>query len=118
MSALKALFFVKSLDGDAAHNEAMSVEADDPRARGSHLVELRLKDGERMVAFANRFPPLGAVFFLVPVDAKSNNLRILVNRAEVLSISRFDLRRVNPAQSFIAPCRRNSPRRLCFLIPY
>jgi hypothetical protein len=41
-----------------------------------------------LVAFANRFPPLGAYFFLVPVDPKSNNIRILVNRAQVVSIDR------------------------------
>ena len=41
LADLKALFFVKSLDGDSAHNEAMAAEATDPRARGSILVELR-----------------------------------------------------------------------------
>jgi uncharacterized protein DUF6982 len=89
LADLKALFFVKSLDGDSAHNEAMAAEAADPRSRGSIQVELRFRDGERLVAFANRFPPLGAFFFLVPVDAKSNNIRILVNRAQVVSIDRF-----------------------------
>jgi hypothetical protein len=90
LADLKALFFVKSLDGDSTHNEAMAAEAADPRARGSHLIELRFKDGERLVAFANRFPPLGAFFFLVPVDAKSNNIRILVNREQVVAIDRFN----------------------------
>ena len=89
LADLKALFFVKSLDGDSAHNEAMAAEATDSRARGSILVELRFTDGERLVAFANRFPPLGAYFFLVPVDPKSNNIRILVNRAQVVSIDRL-----------------------------
>jgi len=89
LADLKALFFVKSLDGDSAHNEAMAAEATDPRARGSILVELRFTDSERLVAFANRFPPLGAYFFLVPVDPKSNNIRILVNRAQVVSIDRL-----------------------------
>jgi hypothetical protein len=67
----------------------MAAEATDPRARGSILVELRFTDSERLVAFANRFPPLGAYFFLVPVDPKSNNIRILVNRAQVVSIDRL-----------------------------
>ena len=89
LADLKALFFVKSLDGDSTHNEAMAPEATDPRARGSIQVELKFKDGERLVAFANRFPPLGHFFFLIPVDTKSNNIRILVNRAEVVSIDRF-----------------------------
>jgi hypothetical protein len=89
LADLKALFFVKSLDGDSAHNEAMAPEVADPRSRGSIQVELRFTDGERLVAFANRFPPLGAFFFLLPVDPKSNNIRMLVNRAQVASIERF-----------------------------
>jgi hypothetical protein len=88
LADLKALFFVKTLEGDAAHNEAMSAAATDPRARGSHLVEMRFRDGERLVAFANRFPPVGAFFFVVPVDSASNNVRILVNRAELVSIEK------------------------------
>ena len=43
-------------------------------------MEVRFKDGERLVALANRYPPLGKLFFLVPVDPASNNIRILVNR--------------------------------------
>lgn len=89
LADLKALFFVKSLDGDASHNEAMAAETTDSRGRGSILVELKFSDGERLVAFANRFPPLGAFFFLLPVDTRSNNIRILVNRAQVVSIDRF-----------------------------
>lgn len=89
LAELKALFFVKSLDGDSTHAEAMSAVPADPRSRGSHLVELRFRDGERLVAFANRYPPLGAFFFLVPVDTKSNNIRILVNRQQVLNIEKL-----------------------------
>ena len=88
LADLKALFFVKSLEGDSAHNEAMAAAPADPRARGSHLIEMRFRDGERLVAFANRFPPAGAFFFVVPVDSASNNVRILVNRAELHSIEK------------------------------
>jgi hypothetical protein len=86
---LKALFFVKSHEGDAAHNEAMAVADADARVRGSVVVDLQFKDGERLVALANRFPPVGNVFFVVPVDAKSNNLRILVNREQVAMLERL-----------------------------
>jgi hypothetical protein len=86
---LKALFFVKSLDGDPAHTESTEVAESDPRVRGSHVIEFRFRDGERLVALANRYPPLGALFFVVPVDSKSNNIRILVNRAHVSSMDRL-----------------------------
>ena len=85
---LKALFFVKSLDGNPAHDEAMTVAAADPRVRGAHLMEVRFKDGERLVALANRYPPLGKLFFLVPVDPASNNIRILVNRDQLDSLEK------------------------------
>jgi hypothetical protein len=67
----------------------MDAAAADPRGRGAQLVELRFKDGERMVAFANRFPPVGKFFYVVPVDTKSNNIRILVNLAQLRSVSRL-----------------------------
>ncbi len=88
LADLKALFFVKTLEGDAKHQEGMAVAPADPRARGSHLIEMRFRDGESLVAFANRYPPVGAFFFVVPVDSASNNIRILVNRAETVSIEK------------------------------
>ena len=88
LAELKALFFVKSLEGNAAHDEAMRAAPADSRARGSHLIEMRFRDGERLVAFANRFPPVGAFFFVVPVDTASNNLRILINRTQITSIEK------------------------------
>lgn len=83
---LKALFFVKSLDGNAAHVEGDNIAATDPRLRGAKLVEVKFHDGERVVGLAMRYPPNKPYFFLVPVDAKSNNLRILVNQAQVASM--------------------------------
>jgi hypothetical protein len=88
LAELKALFFVKTLEGDAAHNEAMNAAPGDSRGRGSHLLDMRFRDGERLVAFANRYPPTGSFFFVAPVDTRSNNIRILVNRAEVVSIDK------------------------------
>lgn len=83
---LKALFFVKSLEGDRHHNESVAVNTSDPRLRGAKLVEVTFHDTERIVGMAMRFPPLQTFFFLVPVDTASNNLRILVNRNQVKSM--------------------------------
>lgn len=80
---LKALYFVKSLDGDSARVDASGIAPDDPRLRGSQLVEVRFRDGESVVGLAVRYPPNQPFFFLAPVDASGNNLRILVNQAEV-----------------------------------
>jgi hypothetical protein len=83
LADLKALFFVKSFDGDPKHVDAQAVPASDPRLRGSRLIEITFNDGEKIVGLATRFPPLKDLFFIVPADTASNNVRILVNKAHV-----------------------------------
>jgi hypothetical protein len=80
---LKDLFFVRSLEGDMARNDARALSPTDPRAHGSTAVSLHFPDGEVMVGLTNRFPPNRPFFFVVPVDPESNNIRILVNRGAV-----------------------------------
>lgn len=83
LADLKALFFVKSLEGNREHQEGMAVEPDDIRNRGACRMELTFADGERVVGLTVRYPPIKPFFFVVPADPKSNNIRILVNRAAV-----------------------------------
>lgn len=84
---LKALFFVKDPSGNPAHNEATDPTPGDPRLVGGRKIAVRFTDGETIVGMSNRFPPLGNNFFMVPIDPKSNNLRILVNRAATVAIT-------------------------------
>jgi hypothetical protein len=86
---LKALFFVRSLDGDPTHNEAMDPDPTDPRARGATLVSLRFYDGERVVGMTMRYPQRDQFFFLTPVGARSNNIRMLVNSAALVSLEQL-----------------------------
>lgn len=83
---LKALFFVRSLEGDMARHEGRTLDPADPRAKGSTAVSMQFPDGEVMVGLTNRFPPNRPFFFVVPVDPESNNIRILVNRSAVKKI--------------------------------
>jgi len=83
---LKALFFVRSLDGDMARHEGKALDPADPRAKGSTVVSMRFPDGEVMVGLTNRYPPNRPFFFVVPVDPESNNIRVLVNRGAVQKI--------------------------------
>lgn len=80
---LKALFFVRTLEGDMARNEGRTIDPNDLRARGSTAVSLQFPDGEVMVGLTNRYPPNRPFFFVVPVDPESNNIRVLVNRSAV-----------------------------------
>jgi hypothetical protein len=80
---LKALFFVKDLAGDPAHAEGTAVDPGDVRARGACRIAVEFGDGERLVGLTVRYPPVRPFFFVLPADATSNNIRILVNRAAV-----------------------------------
>jgi hypothetical protein len=86
LTDLKALFFVRSLEGNAARDEIHSIVPTDPRLRGSAPISLRFKDGESIVGRTNRYPPNRPFFFIVPIDPQSNNVRILINRAAVTSM--------------------------------
>lgn len=86
LADLKALFFVRSLEGSPQHHESVRVEPKDPRLHGSTVVRLRFEDGEELVGLTNAYPPTRPFFFVVPVDRESNTIRILVNRAAVVAI--------------------------------
>ncbi|MGH7553159.1 MAG: DUF6982 domain-containing protein [Longimicrobiales bacterium] len=87
LDELKALFFVRTLVGDSTHKEDRTPNPADPRARGSSIVTVRFADGEEIVGLINGYPPKRPYFFIVPVDPKSNNVRILINRAAVVSMA-------------------------------
>jgi hypothetical protein len=91
LAELKALYFVRSLDGDPARPRGSTVDPADPRARGAHRVELQFADGERLVGLTGRFPPVRPFFFVLPADGGGNNVRILVNRAAVVRIDQPEL---------------------------
>jgi hypothetical protein len=86
LAEAKALFFVRSLTGDPARKDVQELAPADVRAMGATRIEIRFKDGERLVAFTNRFPPRGNFYYVVPVDPASNNTRILVNQAAVATV--------------------------------
>ena len=84
---LKALFFVKDLVGNSAHEEGSTVEPEDARARSFASIAIEFKDGERVTGLTARYPPVRPFFYVLPADSRSNNLRVLVNRAAVVKIS-------------------------------
>jgi hypothetical protein len=83
LKELKALFFVKDLVGDASRDELLKLEPGDGRARGSFPIELEFADGEKLVGLTVRYPPIRPFFFVLPADTRSNNVRVLVNKAAV-----------------------------------
>jgi hypothetical protein len=87
LAQLKALYFVKSLPGNPTYNDAQALNRADPRQRGATAIDIRFKDGERLVGFTGRFPPNRPHFFVLPADTKSNNIRVLVNRDAIESMT-------------------------------
>ena len=86
MAELKAVFYVRTLEGNSTHNENLTPDPEDARSRGSSVVVLKFLDGENMVGLANALPGNKPYFFVVPVDPHSNNVRILVNQAALISV--------------------------------
>lgn len=87
LADLKALFFVKDLAGDPLYQDSQTLDPGDLRAWGARQVEVRFRDGEWLVGLAPTYQPQRQFFFVIPVDAKSNNVRVLVNRAATQSVN-------------------------------
>lgn len=83
---LKAVFFVRSLEGDAERDDSTELDPEDRRARGMKVVRVTFEDDEQIVGLTNHYPATRPRFFILPVDEKSNNLRILVNRDAIREI--------------------------------
>ncbi|HSJ65381.1 MAG TPA: hypothetical protein VK922_15925 [Gemmatimonadaceae bacterium] len=90
LADLKALFFVRDLDGNPERVEAMELDAADARARGAHPIEVEFADGERIVGLTVRYPPVRPYFYILPADTSSNNIRILVNRSAIVRMAQPD----------------------------
>jgi hypothetical protein len=83
---LKALFFVRTFEGNAEKKDSSTPVPGDPRTKGSTLVKLEFDDGEVLTGLVNAYPPIKQYFYLNPADLDSNNIRILVNRGAVRSM--------------------------------
>ncbi|HET9887412.1 MAG TPA: hypothetical protein VFR10_07865 [bacterium] len=88
LSQLKALFFVRSLDGNPKTNDQIVLDPKDTRVRGSTPIKVSFDDGETIAGLTNRFPPNKPYFYIVPVDPKSNNIRILINKSAVVAMEK------------------------------
>jgi hypothetical protein len=86
LSELKALFFVKDLQGDRTHTDHQVIGSADPRATGAKRLKITFRDGEELVALAPTYEGTRPLFYVLPADPNSNNIRILVNRTAVASV--------------------------------
>ena len=80
---LKAIFFVKSFEGNSSHMEEFLF--DDVRGPGRRLY-VTFEDGEILAGTATAYSPDKPGFFLFPIDPETNNERIFVVRDSVTKV--------------------------------
>jgi len=71
---LKAVFFVKSFEGDQSYQERTDVE----RTGFGKKIQVDFKDGETLVGYSPGFAKNRQGFFVFPADPESNNDRVYV----------------------------------------
>jgi hypothetical protein len=75
---LKAVFFVKDLEGDKSHRKSRCFTVKLPADAKVKQIAVLFKDGEVLTGYIESYTPLGKGFFVVPSDKKGNNLRAFV----------------------------------------
>ena len=74
LADLKAVFRVKSFDGDSTYQDNQEGE----RPGYGKKIRVVFKDGEEIVGYTSGYSEERTAFFVFPVDPTSNNERILV----------------------------------------
>ena len=106
IGALKAVFFVKSFDGNAKHVEDLDVNAAQGQGR---KILVTFADDEVVAGFTTGYAKDKQGFFLVPCDPRSNNARVYVVTAAVKRVAWADPARVS--SDLARPASRSRPRR-------
>ena len=75
IGALKALFFVRSFEGDAKHVDDRDI--DKAKGQGRKIV-VTFTDGELLCGFTAGYSKEKQGFFVIPVDQAGNNARVFV----------------------------------------
>jgi uncharacterized protein DUF6982 len=71
---LKAVFFVRSFDGDPGHDESKDLYQSRPP--DTRKVSVRFQDGEELVGHTRQLDRHRSGLFFTPLDPQSNNLRV------------------------------------------
>jgi hypothetical protein len=83
---LKALFFVKSFEGDPQRKDLPGFVAAAPETAQGKKIAVRFKDGEIVCGYTLSYAPDREGFFIFPADAGSNNTRIFVVTAATAEV--------------------------------
>jgi len=89
VASLKAVFFVRSLEGDRSHVDELDFQHSKGQGR---RIRVTFKDGEVMVGFTVGYAPNRPGFFFIPADPDSNNLRAFIVSPAVAKVEFLPLR--------------------------
>lgn len=74
VNTLKAIFFVKSFDGNRQYDEKLDAQ----RVGLGKKIQVLFKDGETLVGYTQGYSPDRASFIVFPCDPESNNEKVFV----------------------------------------
>jgi hypothetical protein len=83
---LKALFFVKSLTGDAVRADLRGFVEGPAETQQGRKLAVRFRDGEFLCGYTLSWSPDREGFFVFPSDPGSNNMRIYVVHASTAEV--------------------------------
>jgi len=83
---LKAVFFVKSFEGDAKRKDVRGFIAAPAETAQGKKIAVRFKDGELLCGYSLSYTPDRDGFFVFPADAGGNNLRVYVLTAAATEV--------------------------------
>ena len=82
---LKAVFFVKTLEGNPGYEDPIFSE-ETIRCLAGMKLKIHFKDGEILYACTQGYSPSRKGFFVFPVDQKCNNKKVYVNKTSAKSV--------------------------------
>jgi len=85
MQELKAVFFVKTFEGNPGYNKKKEFEAD--KTVIGRKIRVIFKDGEVLVGTTQGYQPNRPGFFIQIVDPQSNNERCFIISAATQEVS-------------------------------
>ncbi len=107
---LKALFFVKALEGDSSRQDLRGFVHGPAETQQGKKIAVRFRDSEFICGYTLSWSPDREGFFLFPADAYGNNQRIFVITSSALEI------KAGPAAEVLAqrvlaeaPARSDAP---------
>ena len=82
---LKAVFFVKSLDGNPGYRDPVFT-VDSIKSLTGMKLKILFKDGELLYATTLGYSPARKGFFVYPLDKGGNNERVFINTTATVSV--------------------------------